>query len=144
MAGEGGFPSNLASKGLSVRADGRWRSVLELLGTISLMETERAFPILRQFSPRVRQQISDDAHYAPYTDRQAREIASFRRDETVRLDAELDYGRIGALSAELRVKLEATRPASLGAAGRIEGMTPAALIALSVYARSHSAVSRET
>ena len=144
LALEGGFPTDLNARGLPVRADGRWRSVLELLATLPQESIERAFPVLLQFSPRVRLHLRNDAIYAPYAERQAREIASFRRDEGVRLAPEINYSHVGALSAELRSKLEVVRPGSLGAAGRIEGMTPAALIALSIYARSQFPVSRET
>jgi tRNA uridine 5-carboxymethylaminomethyl modification enzyme len=143
---EGAFPATLARSGLPVGADGRWRSVLELLGTASLDQSavERAYPYLLTLPPRVAAQLRNDGIYARYIERQRKEIESFRREENIHLGAELDYAAVGALSAELRSKLERVRPESLGAAGRIEGMTPAALAALAVHARRQTHVSRET
>jgi tRNA uridine 5-carboxymethylaminomethyl modification enzyme len=143
---QGGFPATLAALGLPVGADGRWRSLHELLGTASLDQEAvgRAYPGLQQLSPRVRMQLRNDGIYAHYIERQRKEIESFRREENVHLGAELDYAAVGSLSSELRSKLERVRPASLGAAGRIEGMTPAALAALAVYAKRRTSVSRET
>jgi tRNA uridine 5-carboxymethylaminomethyl modification enzyme len=74
--------------------------------------------------------LETEALYAGYLHRQAADIASFRRDERVALAADTDYASIGGLSGELVGKLTAARPASLGAAARMEGMTPAALAAL--------------
>ena len=143
---QGGFPATLAALGLPVGADGRWRSLHELLGTASLDQEAvgRAYPGLQQLSPRVRMQLRNDGIYARYIERQRKEIESFRREENVHLGAELDYAAVGSLSSELRSKLERVRPASLGAAGRIEGVTPAALAALAVYAKRRTSVSRET
>jgi tRNA uridine 5-carboxymethylaminomethyl modification enzyme len=142
----GGFPPALARAGIAVRADGRWRSVGELLGAASLAPERLmdAFPALAALPPRVFAQIRNEGIYAQYTGRQDREIESFRREEGVLLGAEIDYACVGALSSELRGKLERVRPASIGAAGRIEGMTPAALAALAGHARRHPSVSRET
>ncbi|MGH7191035.1 MAG: FAD-dependent oxidoreductase, partial [Acetobacteraceae bacterium] len=84
-------------------------------------------------SPRVRATLAADALYAGYLRRQGAEIQAFRRAEQVRLPEALDYRRIGGLSAELTGKLEQIRPASLGAAARIPGMTPAALAALTAF-----------
>jgi tRNA uridine 5-carboxymethylaminomethyl modification enzyme len=143
---DGGFPSTLASAGITLRADGRRRTALELLGNQSL-DTEtllRAFPTLGAFSARVQTQLRYDGLYAQYAERQRKEIQGFRREEHVRFAPGLNYATIGSLSAELRGKLEQIRPASLGAAARIEGMTPAALAALSSHARRQPVVSRET
>jgi tRNA uridine 5-carboxymethylaminomethyl modification enzyme len=68
-------------------------------------------------------------------ERQARDIAAFRRDEALLLPEALDYGAIGGLSAEVRGKLASAQPATLGAASRISGVTPAALIALLQYVK---------
>lgn len=84
----------------------------------------------RPAGPRARAQAATEALYAGYLHRQEAEIRAFRREENAVLAASLDYGTIGGLSAELREKLNAARPASLGAASRIQGMTPAALAAL--------------
>jgi len=81
-------------------------------------------------APEIAEQLEIDARYAGYLERQARDIAAFRRDEALLLPDGLDYGSIGGLSAEIRGKLGAARPATLGAAARISGVTPAALVAL--------------
>ncbi len=79
---------------------------------------------------RARAQVATEVLYAGYLRRQEAEIRAFRREERAALAPELDYATVGGLSAELREKLSAVRPASLGAAARIQGMTPAALAAL--------------
>ncbi len=63
----------------------------------------------------------------------AEEIRAFRRDEALALADDIDYGAVGGLSSEVREKLSLTRPATLGAAARIPGVTPAALTALLRY-----------
>jgi tRNA uridine 5-carboxymethylaminomethyl modification enzyme len=75
---------------------------------------------------------------ATSTARQA-DIRAFRRDEALHLPADLDYGAIGSLSTEIRDKLAAVRPGTLGAAGRIPGVTPAALAALLAHVRRRDA-----
>ena len=67
------------------------------------------------------------------------QIAAYRRDEALELPADLDYGGVGSLSTEIRQKLTAHRPATLGQAARISGVTPAALIALLKYVRRRAA-----
>lgn len=73
------------------------------------------------------EQLSHDAKYAPYLERQKREIEQLKRDEGICLPADLDYAEISGLSSELRIKLNEIKPRTLGQAGRIEGITPAAL-----------------
>ena len=90
----------------------------------------------RPAGARARAQAATEAHYAGYLRRQEAEIRAFRREERAALAPELDYATIGGLSAELREKLSAVRPASLGAAARIQGMTPAALAALLPHIRT--------
>ena len=87
----------------------------------------------------MREQIEIDAGYAGYLDRQAADVEAFRRDEALRLPAGLDYTAIGGLSNEVREKLAAIRPATLGQAGRIEGVTPGALTALLAHVRRRGA-----
>ena len=83
----------------------------------------------------VAEQIENDCRYAPYLERQAAEIQAFQRDESLALPEGLDYGAIPGLSAEVREKLELARPESLGAASRIPGITPAALVLLLRHVR---------
>ena len=134
-------PAEAATHGLAVKADGRRRDVSELLAypDIGWAELSRVWPELAKWAVEVREQVEADAAYAGYLDRQAADVLAFRRDEDLRLPPELDYGAIGGLSAEARGKLAAVRPATLGQAGRIEGVTPGALTALLAHVRRGAA-----
>jgi tRNA uridine 5-carboxymethylaminomethyl modification enzyme len=125
-------PSALARYGLSVNADGVPRSAAELLAhpDIDVARLAAIWPQLGTLPPPIAEQLEIDARYAGYLDRQERDIAAFRRDEALLLPEALDYAEVGSLSAEIRGKLAAARPATLGAAARISGVTPAALVAL--------------
>jgi tRNA uridine 5-carboxymethylaminomethyl modification enzyme len=133
-------PAMLAAYDIRVRADGARRTVLQLLGqeAIPLDALARAFPFLGEVPPRVLAQLRADAHYDGYLQRQNADIRSFRREELLPLGA-LDFGAVGGLSTELRQKLAAQRPESLGAAARIQGMTPAALASILASARKRVA-----
>ena len=85
--------------------------------------------------PDIAEQLTIDARYSGYLARQRQDIAAYRRDEALALPADLDYGAVGSLSNEVRQKLLAHRPATLGQAARISGVTPAALVALLKYVR---------
>jgi tRNA uridine 5-carboxymethylaminomethyl modification enzyme len=125
-------PTALRRHGLAVNADGVTRSAAELLAhpDIDIARLAAVWPDLAALSPAIAEQLEIDARYAGYLDRQARDIAAFRRDEALLLPQSLDYAAIGSLSAEVRGKLAAARPATLGAAARLSGVTPAALVAL--------------
>jgi tRNA uridine 5-carboxymethylaminomethyl modification enzyme len=131
---EGAAPAALERLGVGVRADGKWRSVLELLGHDAVDQTAlgTAFPWLRELPPRSLIQLQTEARYAGYLHRQNADISSFQREEAVSLET-VAYQEIGGLSAELRDKLTRQRPASLGVASRIQGMTPAALAAIAAH-----------
>jgi len=130
-------PTALKAAGLSIAQDGQRRSAMELLahGGIGLAELARLWPELAEIRPDVALQLETDGHYAGYLDRQEADILAFRRDEALLLPGDLDYGAVGGLSAECRSKLASLRPATLGQAGRIPGMTPAALTALLGHVR---------
>jgi tRNA uridine 5-carboxymethylaminomethyl modification enzyme len=130
-------PSELRAAGFAIAQDGVRRSACELLGhpKIDLAALSRLWPELGGLRPDVAAQIEIDGRYAGYLDRQEADILAFRRDEALQLPAGLDYGAIGGLSAECRLKLAAAKPATLGQAGRIPGVTPAALTALLAHVR---------
>jgi tRNA uridine 5-carboxymethylaminomethyl modification enzyme len=130
-------PPELARAGLTVTADGQRRDVYELLGfpTLDLAKLQRLWPELASLRPDIAEQIEIDGRYAGYLSRQEADIRAYRRDEALRLPDNLDYDRVGALSAEMRSKLKAARPATLGAAARLSGVTPAALVALLRHVR---------
>ena len=134
-------PSEAEKAGFRVKADGQRRDVLGLLAypEIGFDDLARLWPEIDARDPQIREQVEIDALYAGYLDRQQADVEAFRRDEDLRLPAELDYARIGGLSNEVRDKLAAIRPATLGQAGRIEGVTPGALTALLAHVRRPAA-----
>jgi len=134
-------PAEAAKAGLPVKADGQRRSLVQLLAypTIGFEDLARVWPQIAGWSPPVREQVEIDAAYSGYLDRQAADAEAFRRDEDLRLPAELDYAVIGGLSNEVREKLAAVRPLTLGQAARIEGVTPGALTALLAHVRRRAA-----
>src|SRR5205807_614837 len=89
--------------------------------------------------PDIAEQLEIDARYAAMSRARPWDIAAFRRAEALLLPDALDYAAIGGLSAEIRGKLAAARPATLGAAARISGVTPAALVALLQYVKRRPA-----
>jgi len=125
-------PTELSRAGLEVNQDGRRRSALELMAfsDVGFERIAGYWPVLQGLDSSIRAQLEIDAIYAGYLERQEAEIASFRKEEDMTLPGNLDYDAIGSLSNEMRQKLAAARPATLGAAGRIPGVTPAALVAL--------------
>ncbi len=140
-------PVALAARDLAVRADGRPRSVYEVLSLRDIPSESlfRAFPALAALEPRVFAALETEARYAAYLERQDAEIRSFRRQEEIQLPDRLDLASLGGLSTEIRGKLAEARPRSLGAAARIPGMTPAGLaIILAGLRKLEGSVSRET
>lgn len=125
-------PDQLAKAGFTINQDGVRRSAFDLLRypDIALPQLASYWPELAQIAPEVAEQVEIEARYMGYLDRQDADVRAFRRDEALILPDDLDYGAIHGLSNEVREKLLAARPATLGAAGRIPGMTPAALVAL--------------
>ena len=128
-------PSELANRGLAINRDGVRRSGLDLLAMPEmtwdrLRELNSAIPPFRRD---VEEQLEIDGRYAGYVDRQEADIRAFRKDETLKLPQTLDYDKVGGLSTEVRLKLKAAQPITLGAAARIPGITPAALTALLKY-----------
>ena len=130
-------PTEALAKGLKVNADGIRRSAFDLLSypgqTMSGLAT--LWPELDRFGSKMIDRLENDARYAVYLDRQVRDIEAYRRDEALTLPSDFDYSDVSGLSTELRVKLARVQPKTLGQAGRIEGMTPAALTLLASRAR---------
>ncbi|SER50888.1 tRNA uridine-5-carboxymethylaminomethyl(34) synthesis enzyme MnmG [Sphingobium sp. YR768] len=133
--------SEMAKAGASVRQDGARRSLFDWA---RFPEVDKALlldlaPCLRGAPADLRAEILEDAHYAPYLQRQDSEIAELRRNERVHIPADFDYRAIGGLSTEMIERLDAARPDTLAAAGRIRGITPAALAAILVHVRREAA-----
>ncbi|BCX16766.1 MAG: tRNA uridine 5-carboxymethylaminomethyl modification enzyme MnmG [Geminicoccaceae bacterium] len=130
-------PDEAARRGLEVNRDGRRRSARELLALpgVDLRRLAGIWPELAEVPAEVAEQVEIEARYAPYLRRLEAEIEAFRRDERLALPRDLDYRRLDGLSLELREKLAQARPATLAAAGRVPGITPAALALLWRHAR---------
>jgi tRNA uridine 5-carboxymethylaminomethyl modification enzyme len=122
-------PTEANRHGLTVNRDGVRRSGFDLLSypQIDWAALSAIWPQLSAIASPVAEQIEIDAKYAVYLDRQKRDVQSFRREEDALIPPELDYGAMRGLSNELRARLSLVKPATLGQASRIEGMTPAAL-----------------
>lgn len=125
-------PPELARAGLNVNQDGVRRSAADLLRypDVDWARVVGLWPQLGGVAADIAEQVQIDALYAGYLDRQEADIRAFRRDEALLLPDDLDVDAIGSLSAEIRQKLRTAKPATLGAASRIQGMTPAAVVAL--------------
>ncbi len=125
-------PAEAAKHGINLNQDGIRRSAFDLLAHpgIDWARLARVWPTLAGVPAKIAEQISVDAQYSVYLERQRADVEAMRRDEALELPADLDYAAIGGLSTEVRQKLSAVRPASLGQAGRIDGITPAALVRL--------------
>jgi tRNA uridine 5-carboxymethylaminomethyl modification enzyme len=133
-------PQALAEHGIAVKEDGTPRGVLDLaLAKKDPEAMEAAFPWLAPLSARVRQQIEVEAQYRGYLSRQAAEVKHLRTSEQILLPEDMDYGAIGGLSTEIREKLAQVRPGSLGAMGRIPGVTPPAVLAVMGHLRQLTA-----
>lgn len=127
----------LMDAGLDVRQDGVKRSAFQVMAfpNVTSEQMDSLVPALILESPEIREQVSRDALYQQYSERQSQEAAALRREEEAILPATLSYSGLPGLSAELALKLERHRPATLAQAARIEGMTPAALTLLLAHIR---------
>lgn len=132
MLGLTATPNELRRYGLPVNLDGIRRNALELLARpdVGFGRLRTVWPELAALSNATVEQLEIDARYHGYMGRQDADIRAFRRDESLALPEDLDYGAIHSLSIEVRTKLAKARPANLGAAARISGVTPASLTAL--------------
>jgi tRNA uridine 5-carboxymethylaminomethyl modification enzyme len=125
----------------ALRDDGRARPLGEWLrfGGVSREHLLRAEPRLAQADPALLDLAIDDARYAPYLDRQDAEVRAVRAAGRAPIPADLDYAAIPGLSNEMIERLEAARPADLDSAGRIRGITPAALAVILAHTQKRAA-----
>ncbi len=125
-------PNELEAYDIYVNKDGVRRNVSELLAyqDINWDQLIAMWPELETIAPEIQKQIEIDALYSGYMERHDADIAAFRKDEALALPTNLNYAEVGSLSNEVRHKLEAAKPETLGAASRIPGVTPAAVISL--------------
>ncbi|HEX9702712.1 MAG TPA: tRNA uridine-5-carboxymethylaminomethyl(34) synthesis enzyme MnmG [Rhodospirillales bacterium] len=130
-------PNRLRAAGIDVNLDGVRRSARALLGyrNVTVAGLSAIWPELAQVPAATARQLEIEAGYAGYLDRQEADVRAFRRDEALQIPDGLDFDAIPGLSTEVRGKLKAARPATLGAAARISGVTPAALTVLLGHVR---------
>jgi tRNA uridine 5-carboxymethylaminomethyl modification enzyme len=130
-------PNQAAHHGLALNQDGQRRTAFELLSYpgIDVPALARIWPELNEIAGPIARQVETDAKYAVYLDRQAADVAGYRRDEALPLPDDLDYAEIAGLSSEARQKLTAARPRTIGQAARLDGITPAALTLLTARIR---------
>lgn len=130
-------PQEAAKAGIDLNQDGVRRSAFQLLSYtwIDWARLAHLWPQMNDVPPQLADRLVTDATYAVYLDRQKADIAAYRDDEAVLIDASLDFSALPGLSNEIKAKLDLVRPATIGQAARIEGMTPAAITLLAAHAR---------
>ena len=130
-------PREAEQHGLALNKDGQRRTAFELLSypTITMADLAKIWPRFGELAPKVAEQIEIDAKYDVYLSRQATDIAAYRRDESFTLPEDLDYAALPGLSNEVRQKLAAQKPRTIGHAAKIDGVTPAALTLLVAHVK---------
>jgi len=130
-------PNKAAKFNIKINQDGVMRSAHTLLSypDVNMQRLVQVWPELQDIPAEIAEQIEIESTYKGYLERQDADILAFRKDEDLILPTDLDYKEINGLSNEIREKLAEARPATLGAAGRISGVTPVALGALLRYVR---------
>jgi len=130
-------PKQAEPFGISLNRDGQRRTAFELLSypNVTISDLAKVWPRFAELPSKVAEQIEIDAKYEVYLSRQAADIAAFRRDESFELPDDFDYATLPGLSNEMKQKLQTHRPRTIGHAGRIDGVTPAALTLLVAHVR---------
>lgn len=134
-------PDQAAKHGFAINRDGRKRNAFELLSypEIDITRLIGIWPEIGHIDAAIASQLAVDARYAVYVKRQELDIAAFRKEEGIIIPHDFAFDRLPGLSTELRQKLERQRPASLGQAARLDGMTPAALLLLLAHLKKAAA-----
>jgi tRNA uridine 5-carboxymethylaminomethyl modification enzyme len=137
-------PDAAERHGLALNRDGRRRSAFELLShpNIGIAQLGAIWPELADLPAKIAGQLEIDAKYEVYLSRQAADIAAYRRDESLQLPESLDYSQLPGLSNEVRQKLAAARPATIGQAARMDGITSAALTLLVAHLKRRTRADR--
>jgi tRNA uridine 5-carboxymethylaminomethyl modification enzyme len=130
-------PKEAVKQGLSLNQDGQRRTAFDLLSypSIAIADLARIWPRFGELAPKIAEQIEIDAKYQVYLSRQAADVAAYRRDESFALPDDLDYDALPGLSNEVRQKLISQKPRTIGHAGKIDGVTPAALTLLVAHVK---------
>ena len=137
-------PNEADRHGLALNKDGQRRSAFELLShpNIGIADLAKIWPRFAELPPKIAEQVEIDAKYDVYLSRQAADIAAYRRDESLELPDGLDYSQLSGLSNEVRQKLNAMRPRTIGQAARMDGITPAALTLLVAHLKRNGRVAK--
>ena len=125
-------PNELLKHDISINQDGKLRTVPELLSykNISFENLYSIWPNLKDIDYQIKEQIEIESHYLGYLERQINDINFFRKDENLFFPSNFDFSKVGSLSNEILEKLNKIQPPTIGAASRISGVTPPAIIAL--------------
>ncbi|WP_289155320.1 tRNA uridine-5-carboxymethylaminomethyl(34) synthesis enzyme MnmG [uncultured Salipiger sp.] len=135
-------PRALVDLGLQVAPDGQKRNGFQLLAfpDVTMATLVSGEPAFSEIEPEIVLQLERDALYANYIERQKRDVEALRRDEAMVIPRDFDFASIEGLSNELKHKLSLARPVNLAQAGKVDGMTPAALSLLLLRLRRHGQV----
>lgn len=133
-------PNEAKRYSLTLNQDGIRRSAFNLLqyNDINFDTLKSIWPELGTISPDVREQLEIDAMYHSYLDKQEEDIVAFKKEEEMIIPESIDYDSLSSLSNEMKIKLKTIRPHTIGAASRIQGVTPAAVIALMGHIKKSS------
>ena len=132
-------PNQLQKKNIKTKFDGKKRSVFELLSykNINFQKLEKILPDLKKLDFSTKEQIQIESIYFNYLSRQRADIDDFKREEGLKIPKIINYKKVGSLSNEIVEKLTKIKPPTLGAASRISGVTPAAIIAIMRYIKKN-------
>ncbi len=132
-------PNQLQKKNIKIKLDGKKRSVFELLSykNIGFQKLETILPELKNLDFNTKEQIQIESIYFNYLSRQRADIDDFKREESLKIPKIINYNKVGSLSNEIIEKLSKIKPPNLGAASRISGVTPAAIVAIMRYIKKN-------
>ena len=125
-------PKEINKGGISVNQDGNRRDGVQVLAfpDVGFEDIVPIFPELSETEKVIREQVERDSLYSNYIERQQKDVDALRRDEAQVIPKDFEYADVDSLSNELKQKLTLVKPSNLAQAGRIDGMTPAALTLL--------------
>lgn len=129
---------SLKEAGIAVNHDSSNRTAYHLMSynDVSRESILKLFPEINKFDSKIYEQIEIESRYAGYIKRQLADIELFKKDENLKLRDDIDYHKIGGLSREMTDRLSKIRPATIGEASRITGVTPAAITAILGYLKN--------
>ena len=133
-------PSQLQKNNIKIKLDGKKRSAFELLSykNISFEKLEKIWPEIKNLDNNTKEQIQIESIYSSYLSRQRADIDDFKKEEGLKIPKIIEYKKVGSLSNEIIEKLTKIKPPTLGAASRISGITPAAVIAIMRYIKKNN------